>query len=199
MAPLRPIEFFKQVVHFIDPQLSSEAIEFLCQGLKERKLKAKEYLIETRKAHTDISFVATGLVRGYYVDSKGNEITTRLIKEGNFATHYRAFLAQQPSKYFFQCLEPCTLLFFNHRYIQQAYKMYPEAERFGRLVAEGIINILESRMESFQFMNAEERYLQFINQNPGLFNRISLEHLSSYLGIQRPSLSRIRSKIAQNQ
>mgnify|MGYP001818200506 CR=1 FL=1 len=199
MTLIAPFDFFRQVVHFIDPDLSAEAMDFLCQGLKQKNLKAKEYVVDTRKIHADISFVAQGLVRGYYVDSKGNEITTRLIQEGNFATHYRAFLDQQPSKYIFQCLAPCTLLYFNYQHIQKAYKLYPETERFGRLVAEGIINILESRMESFQFMNAEERYLQFINQNPDLFNRISLEHLSSYLGIQRPSLSRIRRKLTQNQ
>jgi hypothetical protein len=67
----------------------------------------------------------------------------------------------------------------------------------GRLVAEKVLTILNDRVESFLFNTAEERYLKFINENPDLIQRVSLTHLSSFLGIERQSLSRIRSKIAK--
>jgi len=70
-------------------------------------------------------------------------------------------------------------------------------ELFGRMMAENILKMQQRRIESFQFLNAEQRYLEFIRESPELFNRISLSHLSTYLGIQRPSLSRIRKKIAR--
>jgi hypothetical protein len=63
-------------------------------------------------------------------------------------------------------------------------------------VAEAVLSSLQKRIESFLFMNAEQRYLQFIAENPGLMQRISLTHLSASLGIERPSLSRIRKKLA---
>ncbi len=69
-------------------------------------------------------------------------------------------------------------------------------ERFGRLVAERVLTNQQQRIESFQFLNAEQRYLEFIETYPELYNRVSLTHLSTYLGIQRQSLTRIRQKLA---
>ncbi|MEM6380623.1 MAG: Crp/Fnr family transcriptional regulator, partial [Bacteroidota bacterium] len=112
------------------------------------------------------------------------------------ATQYSAFVYQRKSDYCFQCLEDCELLCFNYSDLQNAYRYYPDLEKLGRLIAESIVDILEKRTRSFQFMNAEERYIDFLNRHPTLMNRISINHLSSYLGVRRPSLSRIRRKIA---
>ena len=53
------------------------------------------------------------------------------------------------------------------------------------------------RIDSFIFDNAEMRYLQFVQNHPDLFNRISITQLSSYLGVERQSLTRIRKKLLQ--
>ncbi|HEY1037971.1 MAG TPA: Crp/Fnr family transcriptional regulator, partial [Bacteroidia bacterium] len=69
-------------------------------------------------------------------------------------------------------------------------------ERFGRLLAQEAFNVTIARTESFLFKTPEERYLELIKQHPDIFNNIPLYHISSYLGIQGPSLSRIRKRIS---
>ena len=81
--------------------------------------------------------------------------------------------------------------------IQEGYRKFKTSERYGRLIAEYVLTVQTDRVESLLFETAEERYLNFIDQNPDLVNRISLTHLATYLGIERQSLSRIRSKIAK--
>jgi hypothetical protein len=81
--------------------------------------------------------------------------------------------------------------------MQEGYQKYKNIEKYGRLVAEEVVVMQQSRIESFLFENAEQRYLNFISSNPNLFNRISLTYLSSYLGIERQSLSRIRKYLTQ--
>ncbi len=88
-----------------------------------------------------------------------------------------------------------VVVHFDH--IRKGYDRYPGFERNGRLIAEAILTRLQKRVEGFQFDSAEQRYLGFMNANPDLLNRISLTHLSSYLGIKRPSLSRIRAKLTR--
>ena len=56
----------------------------------------------------------------------------------------------------------------------------------------------QKRIEGFLFENAETRYLEFVKENPDLFNRVSLSHLASFLGIERQSLTRIRKKLIQS-
>jgi hypothetical protein len=81
--------------------------------------------------------------------------------------------------------------------MQEGYQKYKNIEKYGRLVAEEVVVLKQSRIESFLFENAEQRYLNFISTNPNLFNRISLTYLSSFLGIERQSLSRIRKSFTQ--
>jgi CRP/FNR family transcriptional regulator, anaerobic regulatory protein len=183
-------------------------IERICGGISEQEkayflscfqlvqLPAKHFFIQANTVQKDIGFVVNGLIRAFYVDDSGNEITIRFADENDFVTDYPAFVAEQNCKYYFQCLEPTTLVTMNYEQVQNGYKKYHGIERFGRLIAEQVLKMQQSRIESFLFETAEQRYLKFIKNSPTLFNRVSLSMLSSYLGIERPSLSRIRKKIS---
>jgi CRP-like cAMP-binding protein len=119
-------------------------------------------------------------------------------RENRYATHYPAFITQTPSKYYFQCIEPTTIVTVSYKHIQEGYEQFPIFERYGRLVAEEVLKMQQKRIESFLFENAETRYLEFVQENPDLFNRVSLSHLASFLGIERQSLTRIRKKLIQS-
>lgn len=179
------------------PKLTKEEWAYLEKGLTIKDLSPKSFFIQAGDVQRQIGFIVKGLFRAYYVDYKGNEITIRFNKEGAYVTDYVTFITQQPSNYYFQCLEPSQLITLSYQHIQEGYDLYRGIERYGRLIAEEVLKSQQKRIDSFQFYNAEQRYLQFVEENRGLFNRISLTHLASYLGVERPSLSRIRKKISR--
>ena len=76
------------------------------------------------------------------------------------------------------------------------YRQSHNWERFGRVLAQEAFNVAIGRAESLLFRNAEERYLDLIAQHPDIFQHVPLYHISSYLGIQGPLLSRIRKRIS---
>jgi CRP-like cAMP-binding protein len=166
------------------------------EKLNTISLDKKTLFIEAGHVQKSIGFITSGLIRSYYTDKDGNEITVRFYAENDYATHYTAFITQQPSKYTFQCLENTELVVLNYESMQWAYRNIQAFERYGRLVAEEILKMQQHRIESFIFQSAEERYLDFIKQYPQIYNRVSLSHLCSYLGIERQTLTRIRQKIA---
>ena len=186
--------FFKSVIKHIHEDIGEDALNYFTNGLKERCLKKNEIYIDTTKNHNEIGFIVKGLLRGFYIDDKGNEINTRFLKEGNFATHYKAFILQEPSKYSFKSVEPSEILCFDFSHIQNCYKLFPNFEKFGRLMAESIIIKMDNRLESQHFDNAEKRYYDFMQEYPDLHNRLSLEQIASYIRITRPALSRLRGK-----
>ena len=94
-------------------------------------------------------------------------------------------------------MEPTKVLNLSHEHIYTGYELHPNFERYGRLIAETVLWYQEKRIDSFLFQSAEERYLNFIEEHPELIHRISLTHLSSYLGIERQSLTRIRKKLSR--
>ncbi|MCI4671919.1 MAG: Crp/Fnr family transcriptional regulator [Bacteroidia bacterium] len=188
---------FKEAIFNINPALSEEEWEYMKSCCLFRSFNKKEFVLKEGEHQTAIGFVSSGLLRSYYVDDKGNEITIRFVRENNYATHYSALINDQVSRYNFQCLEDSELILLQYDMVKQGYDKYKGIERFGRLIAELVLSRQQDRIERFQFLDAEERYTYFTQEYPDLFNRVSLSHLASYLGIQRPSLSRIRKKIAE--
>ncbi len=180
---------------FVD--LNSDELSFINSSLSIRKYNKKEFLFESGMVQKEVGFVCKGFLRRYYINEKGNKITTGFINENNYATDYPSFIRQKPSKYFIECLEPSVIIKFPYNKIQEGYTKFKAIEMYGRLIAEWVLTVQTDRVESFLFENAEERYLKFIDQNKDIINRVSLSHLASYLGIERQSLSRIRSKIAK--
>lgn len=192
------IEAYLKSFQTICPNAKIEELNYLESGLSVVELKAKHFFIYANTIQKEIGFVYSGLLRAFYIDNNGNEISVNFIRENRYATHYSAFITRTPSKYYFQCLEPTVLVTITYKHIQEGYQNFPIFERYGRLVAESVLKIQQKRIEGFLFDNAEARYLDFINENPDLFNRVSLSYLASYLGIERQSLTRIRKKLANH-
>ncbi len=190
-----PIETYLNTVRETCPQVKEPALNFLRQRLTITTLAVKQYYVQAHTLQKSVGFVFSGLLRAYYVDRLGDEVTIRFAKENTFATDYVAFLNQTPSRYLFQCLENTVMVNIPYTVMQEAYVRFPSLERYGRLIAEELFKSQQKRIESFLFESAVQRYSHFLLENPTLVNRISLSYLSSYLGIARPSLSRIRRKI----
>jgi len=192
------IETYLNSVKSLCPMVTETELAYLERCLSITELKPKQFYILADTIQEKIGYVYQGLLRSFYVDSNGKDITVNFIRENRYATHYTAFISQTPSKYYLQCIEPSIIVNLSYPQIQEGYIKYPGIERFGRLIAEAVLKFQQKRIESFLFDTAEARYLEFIKEHPGLFNRVSLSHLSSYLGIERQTLTRIRQKLARS-
>jgi len=193
----KAVTSYLESVKTLCPKVTNAELSYLESGLTITELKSRHFYIHAGMIQKEIGFIYSGLIRSYYIDSKGNEITVNFMRENRYATHYTAFISQTASKYYFQCIEPSLIVNLSYKHIQQGYEIFPNLERYGRLVAEEVLKFQQKRIEGFLFDSAEQRYLDFVNANPDLFNRISLSHLSSYLGIERQTLTRIRQKLAR--
>lgn len=191
------LNIFLNSVKSICPELTEQELLKFSEKLNTLTLSKKDIFIQAGQTQKTIGFIIHGLIRSYYIDNNGNEITVRFYAENDYATHYSAFITNKPGKYTFQCLEKTALVLLDYEHMQWAYKHIAALERYGRLVAEEILKMQQHRIESFIFQTAEERYLDFIRQYPQIYNRVSLSHLCSYLGIERQTLTRIRQKLAR--
>jgi CRP/FNR family transcriptional regulator, anaerobic regulatory protein len=189
-------EIFIKSVKAICPNLTDAGLSQLVSRLSLKELKRKDLFLHAGKIQIAIGFIIKGLVRSSFIDNDANEITVGFYSEGDYATHYPAFIARQPSLYSIQCLEPTTMVCLSFDDMQCIYQQVPGFEKYGRLVAEEILKRQQARIESFIFQTAEERYVDFVQHHSNLFNRISLSQLCSYLGIERQTLTRIRQKLA---
>jgi CRP-like cAMP-binding protein len=189
------IDAYLNSVKTICPKVTNNELNYIESGLNVKEFKPKDFYITANTIQNEIGFVFSGLLRSFYIDTNLNQITVKFICENEFASDFPAFISETPSKYYFQCIEPTIMVSLTLQHIQGGYERFPILERYGRLVSEEIVKIQQKRIGSFLFNTDEERYLNFIKEYPTLFNRVSISHLSSYLGIERQSLTRIRKKL----
>ncbi len=95
------IQVFLEAVKSLCPELTEREIEEFSKKLSIITLERKDYFIRSGKIQKEVGFITKGLMRSFYMDMSGNEKTVRFYAENDYATHYTAFITQQPSKYSF--------------------------------------------------------------------------------------------------
>ena len=192
-----PILAYSNALKNIFPDFNAEEINFITSKITVTSLDTKKLYLMAGEIQKSTAFVFQGLLRIFYINDQGEEITIAFIQENSHAADYSAFINQNPSKYYIQTLESSLLVNVPYTLIQECYAKYRNFEKYGRLIAEKHLTKRQNRIESFLFDSAEERYINFIARNKNILDRISLTHLSSFLGIKRQSLTRIRKKLSE--
>lgn len=160
--------------------------------------KKGDFFNQKKSICRHLGFINTGVFRSYIIDSKtADEQNVFLYSKNQFVVPFKSFINQTPCDYQTQALTNASILYINIEDLHFLFKQSHKWERFGRLMAQEAFNVTIERMEGFLFKAPEERYLDLIKNHPDIFNNIPLYHISSYLGIQGPSLSRIRKRLSQ--
>lgn len=143
-----------------------------------------------------LAFITDGVFRSYIIDVKtAEEKNIFFYSTNHFVVTFKSFINQLPCDYHTQAMTDAKVIYINITDLLSLYQQSHQWERFGRLLAQEAFNLLIDRTESFLFKTPEERYLDLIKHHPDIINSIPLYHISSYLGIQGPSLSRIRKRM----
>jgi CRP-like cAMP-binding protein len=92
-------------------------------------------------------------------------------------------------------MEDCEIVFITHQDLTSLYETSKNWGKFGRVLAESFFQQAQSRTEEFLFFSHEQRYLRLLEKHPNIIESIPAYHISSFLGITNPSLSRIRKRL----
>lgn len=161
-----------------------------------QKYKKGEFYNQQKTVCKYLGFITSGVFRSFIIDEKtGDEKNVFLYSSNQFVVTFKSFINQMPCDYHTQAMTDADVLCIGIHDLLSLYQKSHAWERFGRLLAQEAFNTVIERTESFIFKTPEERYLDLIKHHPDIFNNIPLYHISSYLGIQGPSLSRIRKRI----
>ena len=177
------------------PKLTETDLEYIGKKLYLSEIPAKAFYLEQNENQSQIGYVLKGLIRTFYTTPEGEEITVAFNQENGPVADYKILEHPLPSRFSFQAIEDSLVINFPYEHLIDCADKIPAFERFIRLILEETFLRISARMEGFLFYAAEDRYLKFIRENPGLLRRISVSHLCSFLGITRQALTRIRKKI----
>lgn len=145
----------------------------------------------------DLLFVASGLLRYFYVDEAGAEANTEFLYESMFTAPTGACSPDGLTVCGIDALEPSCILVAQAGDFLALCEKNVVFERLARNHAEWWLALREGRARNFQLRKAVDRYLDFIRLHGDLAQRLPQYHIASYLGITDVSLSRIRRSLTR--
>ena len=176
-------------------QLDSEESQFLEGFITYRKLKKGDYLISENQICNEIVFVKSGILRSFFINSKGDEITNCFTFENEFMTAFSSFITQNPTDENIQAITDCELEVIDKLAVEKLFNSSFKWADIGRKIAENEVVNLHNRIASLQKKSPIERYETLFVNHQKYIQFIPLIYLASYLGISTRHLSRIRQAV----
>jgi len=177
-------------IYPISKELKAEIIE----NSKVLEIPKKIKLLSVGENSHTIYFIISGTARQYYLDKQGKESNTWFLFENELLISVFSFYTGNPSFEYIETLEDCKLISLKRDRLDYLYNKFMEFNFVGRQLTELYYLRNELQANELRMLSAKERYERLLARNPALFQRVSLTHISSYLGISRETLSRIRSR-----
>jgi CRP-like cAMP-binding protein len=175
--------------------LNQQQIALVSKKGHEKQLNKGEYFSEAGKIARQVGFILEGVVRICYYNNKGEEITRYFIEENNLLVDLNSFSNKIPSTKYVQAVTDCKLIVFSQ---SDWNELSNTIIGWDNIIRKAMSKALWQKIERISSLISEDattRYLEFIDKNPQLANRVPLSYLASYLGITQSSLSRIRKNI----
>jgi CRP-like cAMP-binding protein len=98
---------------------------------------------------------------------------------------------------YLECIEDCTLGLIPYEIEKELLSNFPRLETFARINLEQELVNYQEMLATYIISNPEQRYVNLLNRNAQLLQRVPLYQLASYIGVKPESLSRIRSRISK--
>jgi signal-transduction protein with cAMP-binding, CBS, and nucleotidyltransferase domain len=185
----------KLLSEFVD--VDSKDIEQIASLCEIDFYDKNDIIIKEREVSTNLYFICKGLIRIYFFKNE-KLVIDRFEKEGGFFGGNYNHLTAYPGIRTFEALEDLVLLKMKQSDFEILCKNNHRIETLHRKILESIHYAYIDRFFAQKSSSAEERYLDFINNNQEIAARISLKNLASYLDMTSETLSRIRAKYDLN-
>lgn len=160
-------------------------------------LKKGDFFLEHGKVSRNIAFVNRGSLRTYYLNHNGEEITACFRTENSIVSSYRSFILQEASQLSIIAIEDTELIVIDYDKLQKLYRSSKTWQCVGRLIAEQEYINMEQYASVLNQESAKEKYLRLLEEQPEVINKCKVEHIATYLGVSRRTLSRIRQEISK--
>jgi CRP-like cAMP-binding protein len=188
---MEPLKLFQSFLNKFVPLSESDFQLAIAPYIELRSYKKRDIITQSGEVENYINFVNSGLVRKYFV-KEGSDNITQISREGQVIHAQESFYSRTPSAYFVDALEPTSLLSISFDNLELIYSSSAVMERLGRLIVTFVMLINERWQTSLLKLSPRERFLQFVQNNSELMQRVPQKYLASLLNIQPETFSRFK-------
>lgn len=192
-----PEKIYDKVKEYIKKriQIPDQDLEESFHHSTPRHYRKGDYILKIGEYCRFIGFLNSGLIVSTIIFD-GKEVACGFCFENCFVTYSEGISYDEPSHKNYIALENCEMLVLEKDKIPLIFSINRKFETlFSQILAEDLRNVLLAQ-QHINTQSVKNRYLQFIENYPVAFGRIPLKYIAGYLGIEPPSLSRLRKRLA---
>lgn len=165
---------------------------------RTRYMRKGELVVRIGEIQNELYFMETGIARGYFLDIDGKEVTDCLyFQRGTSVVSFGQLECNDPSPLTIEILEDGNFFCVPTTDIVRLKNQYPEAmELYNRMLV-AALDVQWKLKRVLSSCTAVQRYQWFLEEYPGLINRVSNRHVASFLGMTPVTLSRLRRSLRE--
>jgi CRP-like cAMP-binding protein len=173
--------------------LSEISIDLLLDCAQQKEYTKGQCLLKKGQICNHLYFVEKGWLRTYN-DKEGKDINLNFTFEGSFTCNIKSLKTKQSSQYTIEAGEKSLVTLFDKDELLELYSHSNEIEFLCRRILGTFLIESNEQVAFYNLHSPIERYEFLIKNKPQMIQRISNSQLSSYIGVARETLSRIRKK-----
>jgi len=186
------IDLFVGTLKFTEEEFELMLSHFRLELIPRNFFYLKAGNISKRKA-----YINKGSTRTFTVDAKAREHILFFSFEDWWIADFESYYTQQPAKQYIQAMEDCELLCIPKYDLDKLEDHIPKLKALFEEKRQKMIFATMTNLNEVKSLTPEERYLNLVKKHPHIFQRIPLQYIASYLDIEPPSLSRLRSRLSK--
>jgi CRP-like cAMP-binding protein len=182
---------------YLSKPLAGDEIDLIQSSFTPKKFRKRQYFLQEGDVDKYAAFIIKGAMRQYTVDDKGEEHIIKLYIENWWATDRESLMKQTPSIYFIDAWEDTEALLVTKAAMIDLVDSISALSECIRNVDANFAIASQRRINAAISLSAEERYHDLEKTYPEFLQRFPQHIIASYLGINRETLSRIRSRVVK--
>jgi CRP/FNR family transcriptional regulator, anaerobic regulatory protein len=187
------MEQLLKLLNSISP-LTEKDREIIIENTYLEKVKKGNWYLEKDNVCKKMGFVQNGIIRVVRMNSKDEEFTQYFISEGHFAVDIESFTNKTPSLEYLETLTDCEFIVLTNEKIELFERQIVNFTKIlSQLKEKALLEKYNLKSEMLTD-NAQTKYQKLMQRQPTIIQRVSQNHIASFLGITQYTLSRIRGK-----
>jgi len=181
------LDYLRKFVDLTDEEYQ----QFLLPYIKIRRFAKKELVTKSGEVENYFNFIIRGLARKYYKKGK-DEINTQISFENHIIHSQESYHSRLPSEYSIEAIEPTIMVAITYDDLERIYDSSKKMEHLGRLIITYTMVVKDRWQMRLTKHTPRERFINFVNKNPELLQRVPQKFLASYLNIKPETFSRFK-------
>lgn len=184
-----------EFINFLKSQyrISDKSIQTLEYNIEIKTYSNKEIVLHPESSSKYMYFIEEGILRVYY-HSNDKDVTLFFNEENQVCLPLESVFYGMPSHFGIQSINKSKIAVLDYNIWKQIIS--DDTDLLNHQNQTFITNLKRfcDYIYNTNLKTPKEKFDYLMTTNPSLFNKVPLGHISSYLGINQATLSRLRAK-----